>query len=363
MSYIIAQRKDEHDNETAVITVYLKSGKQVIAADSHPNYKKIVIAAIDGDDDQVEELYDAAASISKAFNRLTERITVSDSKLYVDGDVMDDSLANQIIRFLDEGLELSPLVNFLEKILANPNEHSRTQAWDWLRAHDFTITDDGDIIGYKGVYGSHSVEGYEGVGTSSQRGHAIVDGVEMNGYIPYPVGAVVEMPRSEVMHDPRSSCSAGLHVGTFEYAKSYAKKEMIEVLVNPRDIVSVPTDGGGGKVRVCRLKVVGPVTKPHDNPLRDKLAEKPAQSEAVGVAVKEKKPEAETTQSKAQSTSERVLRPTESEFTVMLQRAHRRRRNFPKYAAKMSAKAGQAWTLVNPDDPKNRLSWTKEKKA
>jgi hypothetical protein len=63
------------------------------------------------------------------------------------------------------------------------------------------------------------------------------------------------MPRSDVQHDPARSCHTGLHVGTYEYAHSYADAALLTVLVNPRDVVSVPTACGATKMRVCRYVV------------------------------------------------------------------------------------------------------------
>jgi hypothetical protein len=77
------------------------------------------------------------------------------------------------------------------------------------------------------------------------------------------------MPRSEVAHNPRQACEAGLHVGTFNYVGGHTREHVLEVHVNPRDIVSVPTDGGGQKVRVCRYTVaaVASKEKPGESPV------------------------------------------------------------------------------------------------
>lgn len=366
MSYIITRTKDEHDVETATLTVYLEDGSIVTASDSHPAYKAMVIAAMDNALDKVRELHDAVTTVATKFQRLTRQITVRNRCLYFDGDPIDNSLTKQIVRFMEEGLAFDPLVLFMDNLYSNPIKHSRDQAFDWLNARNFTITNDGMIVGYKGVTGSYE---NDGVPHSSRSGHAFVNGEEINGYVPNPIGATVEMPRSEVMHDPAASCHAGLHVGTFSYAQSWAKPTTIEVLVNPADIVSVPTDAGGEKIRVCRYVVLGPITEERLEALR------PDDSAfAVGGDIfdefdfdefgfedlsdlDEGTPE-ETPQA-SESTPTRTKHPGKDEFTVMLQRCERRRQSFPKYAAKMSASAGTPWTLTNPDDPKNRLSWTK----
>ena len=38
---------------------------------------------------------------------------------------------------------------------------------------------------------------------------------------------------------------------------------MLEIHINPRDVVSVPTDAGGAKMRVCRYTVASVVEAPH----------------------------------------------------------------------------------------------------
>lgn len=76
----------------------------------------------------------------------------------------------------------------------------------------------------------------------------------VTGHVPYPVGATVWMPRDLVSDDRNSACSVGLHVGTYCYAERFSE-QMLVVLVDPADVVSVPTDSNAQKMRVCRLYV------------------------------------------------------------------------------------------------------------
>jgi hypothetical protein len=62
------------------------------------------------------------------------------------------------------------------------------------------------------------------------------------------------MLRGLVDEDRDSACSVGLHVGTFGYAQRFSE-QMLVVLVDPADVVSVPTHGDAEKRRVCRLFV------------------------------------------------------------------------------------------------------------
>ncbi len=251
-------------NGETYVTVFAPGHDPLPAASSHPNFESIVKACraeqahpgtVNAED--VVDLFDVGAAVSKRFEKLSDRVSVKDGRIYLDGDAMESGLTKQVLRFMDEGEDFRPLVNFMEKIETNPNVHSRTQAWDWLNNHDFTLLPNGDVVGYKGVR-SDGKGGF----VSGFQGHAIVDGEDVNGYIPTNVGSVIEMPRSEVQWDPSSACASGLHFGTFEYAKGYASGAMLKVAVNPRDIVSVPTDAGGEKMRCCRYEILEVIDAP-----------------------------------------------------------------------------------------------------
>src|SRR5690606_24725742 len=55
--------------------------------------------------------------------------------------------------------------------------------------------------------------------------------------------------------NPNNTCSFGLHVACFDYAKGFGPR-LIEVKVNPADVVCVPTDYNGTKMRVCKFEVI-----------------------------------------------------------------------------------------------------------
>lgn len=234
------------EDEVTVLTAFV-NGNLYVVDSSHPNFDKILKGVLE--DDINEDLFDLSVAVQNKFQPLSERVSVLGGQVYFDGDQIDGAVTRQIVRFLDEGHSFEPLVNFLEKVSANPEPHSREQLYVWLENHDITIASDGDILAFKGV-------NFDGkVYTSTHSGPAIVNGVKVNGYVPQVVGDTVEMPRSTVTHDPSNACSSGLHVGTHSYAAGFGAHKLT-VRVNPRDVVSVPTDGGGAKIRVCRYKVV-----------------------------------------------------------------------------------------------------------
>lgn len=260
MSTVFHLSADEAGNKSVVV---FSGGKLHQATDAHPSYQQIVNRLVAGaPEEDIVSLFDVATAIRRAFQRLSERVTVEGETVYFDGDPAQEGLSKQILRFMDEGQDFGPLVNFMEKIETNPIPHSKQQAWDWLNQHDFTIYPDGDVMAYKGVY-DDGKGGYR----SGSSGHAFVNDEEVNGYVPNSVGDIVTMIRSEVVHDPASACHAGLHVGTYEYARFYAQGALLKVKINPRDIVSVPTQDTGQKIRVCRYEVMEIIDAPETRAL------------------------------------------------------------------------------------------------
>jgi hypothetical protein len=77
------------------------------------------------------------------------------------------------------------------------------------------------------------------------------------------VGQTVEVPRNTVDDDFRIGCSKGLHIGTYEYANSFAgpSDRIVLVKVNPADAVSVPLEENCTKLRAWRYKVIEEVAR------------------------------------------------------------------------------------------------------
>lgn len=247
------------------ISILIPGRSELLGADStHPNFEAIREAAVNGDDVDFEALFDVGVAIAKRFEPLTTRIALGNGVITLDGDPVHNALTQAILRFMDEGADFGPLVRFMDKVVNNPCEHSREQLYSWLENREgITISPIGNVVGYKGVR-----KQADGSMVSKFSGRAIVDGEVVEGHIPNRVGSTIEMPRSEVAHDPSSACSTGLHVGTWSYASQYAVGAMLECHVDPRDVVSVPTDAAGEKVRVCRYIIAGTIDQPYSTALK-----------------------------------------------------------------------------------------------
>lgn len=164
------------------------------------------------------------------------KLDVRDGAVFYNGRLLDNALTKRILRMRAEGFSIDPLVKFVENLYQNPSAHSVEQLYQFLEANDQPITEDGCFMAYKRVRND-----YLDVYSSSISNH---------------VGAVVEMKRNQVNDDPEQTCSFGLHVASLPYLKHYSGERLMAVKVNPRDVVSVPTDYENSKMRVCRYEVV-----------------------------------------------------------------------------------------------------------
>lgn len=246
------------DNGRESLTIFTPSGPPIAATNEHPAFAELLAGAKAEEPlEELRNLADLSNVVAQNFETLSERVSVAHGRVFFDGDEVDSTITQQIVRCLDDPSvgDWKPLVLFMENVAANPNEHSREQLFDWLRDRDFTITSNGCFIAFKGVYNRDDDAEDDYPYQSASSGEAIVDGERFTGNIPNGLGATVEMPRGEVQHDPTHACSTGLHVGTYEYAQGYARGALLTVLVNPRDVVSVPTDCNAEKMRVCRYVV------------------------------------------------------------------------------------------------------------
>jgi len=177
------------------------------------------------------------------------KFVVRDNQIFVDNVAAPAALGKKILQFCDEGLPHEPLVEFARNLQKNPSFRSVQQLFSFLEKNDHPITDNGCFIAYKKVR-SDFKDVHSGTFDNS-------------------VGQVVEMPRNQVNEDPNQTCSAGLHVANFDYASNfYAGGVMLEVEVNPADVVAVPTDYNESKMRVCRYKVLSVVEQEVSTPLR-----------------------------------------------------------------------------------------------
>ena len=231
------------DSGNGVITVV--EGDDVFTVTStDPAFAQYMNAALENK--SLAEIRSATTAHLAPLTELSERVFVSEDRIEFDGEPVHDALAKTIQRYWLEGRPYSGLIKFMERLSLNTCEHSRESLWRWVSDRDLEVNSQGLIIGYKGVRDDL---------TSVNSGPALVDDEPFEGHVPNQAGSVISMPRSQVEHNPAVGCAPGLHVGTKSYAQGFGRV-LLTVLVDPVDVVSVPTDCRGQKMRVCRYEII-----------------------------------------------------------------------------------------------------------
>lgn len=173
------------------------------------------------------------------------KVVVRDGELLVRGVKVPAELAKKIQKFIDEGLPYQPLVKFAENLQGNPSFRAVNELFQFLEKNDHPLTENGNFIAYKRVR-----EDFKDI---------------HSGTFDNSPGTVVEVPRNQVDENSSRTCSHGLHVANWNYAHTQfassnsATDIMLEVEVNPANVVSIPTDYNQSKMRVCAYKVLGVV--------------------------------------------------------------------------------------------------------
>lgn len=224
------------------ITLFTDDEKRTVSSDDKDQYAQVMEQLVSGN---VQEAWSLAASAGKkAVEMFSEGlITVKDGVVkYRDAICLRNSLSERISKMvqtndLEEAGRLSKL---MENLLDNPYSHVVSELFDFLRANDIKLTDDGCFIAWKKVR-----ENYKDV---------------HSGLFDNSPGTEVSVPFSEVNTDSSVTCSNGLHVCSSSYLGHFGGNRIVSVKVNPRDVGAVPNDYNQAKMRVCRYKVLEDVT-------------------------------------------------------------------------------------------------------
>jgi hypothetical protein len=232
-------------NATAIILL-LSNGEKVRVEKTDKNYAKILKTFELPKDEQesaVKEIINPIAKIaSKGF-------LVTDGIVTYQGEGLPKALQTKVISIIRDGLPIEHFEKFWDKLRENPSAQSVAELTDFLSYKELPITEDGDLIAYKGVLNSY----YSSTGNKETR---VIQGtVNEQGQIYNGVGEVIEVARNCVDDNRDNECSFGLHCGSLDYARGFSQR-LVLVKVNPKDVVSVPKDYSFQKCRVSKYEVV-----------------------------------------------------------------------------------------------------------
>lgn len=223
------------------------------------------------------------------------------------------TLVEVIKDYHENGYPLDAIVNFWKLLMINPDKRIRESLFDFIKTHDFVLTDNGYMVVYKAVYRKeetnnplyeflvlkhHTIKNkwkkspknfivyldqddqeykltetstidqwniesrnMEIIGNLEDLYNNISLGTESDNVQHYTdmhtqsmdivLGEPVKMERSECDNDPANECSYGLHCGSTSYVQSFGNQSsaILVCYVNPANVIAVP-DYDRSKMRV-----------------------------------------------------------------------------------------------------------------
>lgn len=215
--------------------------EQYTITSDNPSFQQ-VLDAINRQEDpaRIAELFNQANAIARYLRgaAVTGQEVVVDAangELFFNGEQIHNHVVDRILNFIEQKLPAQPLINFLGRLLKNPSKRSIDELYRFCEHKALPITPEGRLLAYKGVNDDYT-------------------DCHTRRFSNRP-GTTNAMPRNNVDDDARQACSNGFHVGSLEYATGFGSKTVI-VEVDPADVVSVPFDCDGQKMRVSKYRVV-----------------------------------------------------------------------------------------------------------
>lgn len=211
----------------------------------NPLYEKIAKHLLKGLFNDLWDLVDVARHVVKHTNG---NFWVKDGCIFLNGEILPDSLSKRVIAFADQSLPYEPLIRFWDNLKLNPSEDSKRDLYTFLEHNGIPLTEDGCFIGYKRI-----TEDFKDLRTRT---------------LDYSIGKTASMPREQVDADRHNTCSHGLHVANFNYANNfYPNGKLVALKVNPKDVVAVPIEYQNEKMRVCEYTILEEI----DGPRKEQL--------------------------------------------------------------------------------------------
>lgn len=214
---------------------------------TNPRWEDVLRAFRSGDTNLLVELM----SVKTLVERFTDgNVEIKDGNVFYKGRPLFGLDVDRLLEYIRDNVPYLRLLRFLDRKQANPSYRSINELYKFLEHREMTLTEQGTIIGYKGVRDDY----YSIMGNTAT---VMISGTtDSGGHILNKVGENVRCDRSCVCDDYRQGCSPGLHIGSLSYAKSWGPRVMV-VEFDPADVVSVPDDCECQKLRACAYKVVG----------------------------------------------------------------------------------------------------------
>lgn len=238
---------------------FLIQGKNIIVvvgnkshtiSSTHITYSSVLEAIKAGDWDTVKNIIEPKKVV---LNYGQGNVSIQGEKLFWKGNELHTSLTRRMLEMLQEGFPIEPMVNFMDNLMQNPSKRAVDELYGFLEKNNLPITPDGHFLAYKKVR-----DDFKDV---------------HSGTMDNSVGKIVEMERNQVDDDKNRTCSSGLHFCSESYLCHFGGERTVIVKINPRDVVSIPSDYNDSKGRCCRYEVIGELGVNPDEAFTDPVQE------------------------------------------------------------------------------------------
>lgn len=212
--------------------------------------------------ESVEEILDSSNVINEGF---------SEDLSEFEGIKMHPVFVEKLRRLYDDGYPTHCIKEFFQRYSENPSfelvqleniSSNQFGLFDFLSVRELPITEDGCFLAYKGVQ-----EDYWSINGNTKT-RVLKGQTNSKGQVYNAPGQVIECHRGDV-DSSRQACSThGLHVGSLEYAKSWAgpSGRVMVVKIDPKDVVSVP-EREACKCRVSKYEVIQEIEQEIESPV------------------------------------------------------------------------------------------------
>lgn len=234
------------------ITIVFEDGQDVTIYASDPRWQDVTEAVKEQDWEWARKVALPSEQLQEQFEnlQLTERVSIDAGVVKFNDRELHTTLTDRMLEMAEQGIDITPMARFLDNLMENPSHRAVVELYDFLEATKLPITDDGHFLAYKRVRDDYT-DIYSGKFDNS-------------------IGQVCSMPRNMVDDERERTCSNGLHFCGRGYLTSYGTgpgHRTMVVKVNPRDVVSVPSDHNNMKARACQYKIVGELNHSAEDPL------------------------------------------------------------------------------------------------
>lgn len=220
------------------LTIVIDGRSSTINRETHPKFDQVLDAIRSNDWDSVPDLVDLV-SVIRDYTSENEDIEVRDGDVYFQGKPFVNAISDRLLAMLEEDLPIEPLCNFLTNLKDNPSKRAVDELYGFLENNSLPLTPDGHFVAYKKVRSDYTDI--------------------HSGKFDNSLNSVCEMARNEVDEDKDRTCSSGLHFCSLSYLPNFGGVGGTRVMllkINPRDVVSIPSDYNNAKGRACRYEVI-----------------------------------------------------------------------------------------------------------